>query len=141
MPVRPAIIPNIRYADAPAAIEFLCRAFGFTQQAVYRDEARPDVVAHAQLVRDGQMIMLSSAETTPFAVAAPMITAREAGGNTQSLYVVLADVDAHASVARDAGADIFMDPENQPQGGRSYSARDPEGNAWTFGSYDPFVTR
>ena len=140
MPVRPAIIPAIRYADAPAAIDFLCRAFGFTRHAVYQDPAQPDMIAHAQLVRDGQMIMLSSVQDTSFAAAAPMVTVAQAGGNTQSIYVVLDDVDGHASTAREQGADIFMEPEDQPHGGRSYSVRDPEGNAWTFGNYDPFAS-
>lgn len=139
MPVRPAIIPNIRYADAPAAIDFLCRGFGFTKHAVYPHPNRPELVAHAQLLLGGQMIMVSSAQATPFAAAAPMVTVAEASGNTQSIYVVLDDVDGHASIAREQGADIFMEPEGQPQGGRSYSARDTEGNAWTFGSYDPFA--
>ncbi|MDR6790660.1 putative glyoxalase superfamily protein PhnB [Sphingomonas sp. BE138] len=140
MSVRPAIIPNIRYADAPAAIDFLCRGFGFTKHAVYPDANQPNCIAHAQLVRDGQMIMVSSAQQTPFAAAAPMATVAEAGANTQSIYVVLDDIDDHASVARQQGGDIFMGPEDQPQGGRSYSVRDPEGNAWTFGSYDPYAS-
>ena len=87
------------------------------------------------------MIMLSSAAATPFAQAAPMRLAGEMGGVRQSLYFVLDTVDDHAVVARENGADIFMEPEDQTHGGRSYSARDPEGNCWTFGSYDPFATR
>ena len=31
------LIPCLRYADAPAAIGFLCNAFGFTRHAVYAD--------------------------------------------------------------------------------------------------------
>lgn len=139
MTVRPAIIPALRYSDAPAAIDFLCRAFGFTEQAIYPDPEDARIVAHAQLVRDGQMVMLSSASLTLFAKAAPMRTVAEAGGSTQSLYVVLDRVDDHAAVARENGADIFMEPEDQAHGGRSYSARDLEGNCWTFGSYDPFA--
>src|SRR5580692_10907305 len=34
-PMRHEIIPNLRYADAPRAIEFLCEAFGFEKRAVY----------------------------------------------------------------------------------------------------------
>ena len=33
------IIPSLRYRDAPAAIEWLCRAFGFEKHAVYADGA------------------------------------------------------------------------------------------------------
>jgi uncharacterized glyoxalase superfamily protein PhnB len=41
------IIPGLRYRDAPAMIEWLCRAFGFAKHAVF---ANPDgTIAHAQL--------------------------------------------------------------------------------------------
>lgn len=86
------------------------------------------------------MIMLSSVGDTEFSRAAPMVSIAEAGGNTQSAYIVIDDVDAHATQARAAGAEIIMEPMDQPHGGRGYGARDPEGNAWSFGSYDPFAT-
>lgn len=139
MPVRPAILPVLRYVDAPAAIDFLCSAFGFERQAVYPDAEDATCILHAQLARDGELIMLSSAMATPFATAARMRTPAEVGAVTQSIYVVLEDVDRHAATALAAGAEVFLPPEDQGYGGRSYSARDPEGNVWTFGSYDPFA--
>ena len=135
---RPQIIPNLRYADAPAAIDFLCRAFGFTEHAVYRDEQDPTIVGHAQLTWGDQMVMLASARPSDWARDAPLKTVREAGGNTQTIYLVVDDVDAHAERARAARADIFMPPADQDYGGRVYGARDPEGNAWSFGDYDPW---
>ena len=60
MPVKPAIIPCLRYSDAQGAISFLCDAFGFERHAVYADDKDPSIVHHAQLVRDGCMIMVSS---------------------------------------------------------------------------------
>jgi uncharacterized glyoxalase superfamily protein PhnB len=139
MPVKPAIIPAFRYADAPAAIRFLVDAFGFSEQAVYRDEEDPDLVHHAQLVLDGNMIMLSSVRDTEYSRKAGLRSVAEAGGNTLGVYVVLDDVDGHARRARAAGADIFMEPADQDYGGRVYSARDPEGHVWSFGSYDPWA--
>lgn len=139
MAVRPAIIPCLRYRNAPAAIDFLCSAFGFERHAVYADPADPATIQHAQLVRDGNMIMLSSLADTPFAAAAPMTTVEAAGGNTQAPYVVLDDVDAHSDRARAAGADIFIEPRDEDYGGRVYAARDPEGNVWSFGDYDPWA--
>jgi uncharacterized glyoxalase superfamily protein PhnB len=138
MPLRPQIIPNLRYHDAPAAIEFLCRAFGFVEHAVYRDAHDERIVSHAQLTYGGQMLMLSSAIDSDWARTAPLRTVRQAGGNTQTLYLVVDDVDAHAARARAAGAEIFLEPMDNDYGGRGYGARDPEGNAWSFGSYDPF---
>ena len=139
MPVKPAIIPTLRYRDAPAAIDFLCNAFGFERHAVYADPADASIIHHAQLVRDGSMIMLSSVRDSDYAARAPMVTVAEAGGNTQAPYIVLDDVDGHAARARAAGADIFMAPEDQDYGGRVYSCRDPEGHVWSFGSYDPWA--
>lgn len=140
MTVHPAVIPVLRYADAPAAIAFLCNSFGFKEHSVYADPGDPGIIHHAELVRDGQMVMLSTASDSPFATMAPLLSVAEAGGGTQSIYVVLDDVDAHAETARAGGAVIFMEPTDQTYGGRSYSVRDPEGNVWTFGSYDPSAT-
>jgi uncharacterized glyoxalase superfamily protein PhnB len=65
--VKPAIIPSLRYEDAPAAIDFLCDAFGFRRRAVHADPEDATIVHHAQLVRDGHMIMLSSVRVRPAA--------------------------------------------------------------------------
>ena len=139
MSTRSAIIPCLQYEDAPRAIDFLCVAFGFERHAVFVDPQNARIIQHAQLVRDGQMIMLSTAQDGEFSRAAPMVSVNATGGNTQSAYVVVEDVDAHAARARAAGAVIFMEPRDQDYGGRGYGARDPEGHAWSFGSYDPFA--
>ena len=54
------LIPGFRYADAPAAITFLCEAFGFTRHAVYADQTDPTLILHAELVLDDAMIMIGS---------------------------------------------------------------------------------
>ena len=139
MPIRPAIIPCLRYENASAAVDFLCRAFGFERHAVHASAADPARIHHAELVREGQMIMVSSTADTAYARAAPMTTVAKAGGNTQAPYVIVEDVDRHAARARAEGADIFMPPADQDYGGRHYAARDPEGNVWSFGNYDPWA--
>ncbi len=53
-----AIIPTMRYKDAPAAIEILCNAFGFEKHLVVPGEN--DTIAHAQLTIGDAMIMLGS---------------------------------------------------------------------------------
>lgn len=139
MTVKPAIIANLRYEDAPAAIDFLCTVFGFERYAVYADDEDPKVIHHAQLVRDGHMIMLSTTQDSEWSEAASMKTPREAGGNTVSLYVVLDDVDAHCETARAAGARIIREPRDEDYGGRGYGVLDSEGYSWSFGSYDPWA--
>jgi uncharacterized glyoxalase superfamily protein PhnB len=137
--MRHEIIPTLRYADAPRAIDFLCTAFGFERRAVYLDERDPNTVQHAQLTWGDRMIMVSSVKETEFACAAKMRTAAEAGGPTMGLYLIVDDVDAHAARARAAGVRIIEGPDDKDYGGRGYSAHDPEGNLWSFGSYDPWA--
>ena len=139
MSVRPQIIPNLRYDDAPAAIDFLCAAFGFTRHAVHVNEQDASLIDHAQLRFGHHLLMLGSTVASDWASTAPLKTVREAGGNTQTLYLVIDDVDAHCIRARAAGATIFVEPHDPGYGGRVYGARDPEGNAWSFGSYDPLA--
>jgi uncharacterized glyoxalase superfamily protein PhnB len=139
MPVRPAIIPCLGYARAQEAIEFLCDAFGFARHAVYESEDKA-VVEHAQLTLEGNMIMLSSAARGGEKQRLGMVTPADVGGMvTSCLYVVVEDVDAHFERARAAGASIIDPPADQDYGGRSYEARDLEGNVWSFGNYDPFA--
>jgi uncharacterized glyoxalase superfamily protein PhnB len=38
-----------------------------------------------------------------------------------------------------AGAEITREPQTQDYGGRDYTCKDPEGNVWTFGTYDPWA--
>lgn len=52
------VIPALQYQDAPAAIDFLCKAFGFEKKAVYEGEGGS--IAHAQLTLGNGMVMLGS---------------------------------------------------------------------------------
>ncbi|MGP1281599.1 MAG: VOC family protein [Parasphingopyxis sp.] len=139
MPVKPAIIANLRYEDAPGAIDFLCEAFGLERHAIFSDDENPHIVHNAQLVRDGHMIMLATATDSEWTKAASMTVPAVAGCNTIALYVVIEDVDAHCERARAAGAKIIREPQGEDYGGRNYGALDPEGYAWSFGSYDPWA--
>lgn len=58
--------------------------------------------------------------------------------STVSIYTVVTDPDAHHDRAKAAGALIVRDLVDQPYGSREYSARDLEGNLWSFGTYDPY---
>lgn len=130
------IIPCLRYRDAPAAIAWLCAAFGFERHAVYADG---DTVHHAQLTFGGGMVMLGSAHTGS-EWAAHIVQPSEIGQReTQAPCVIVADADAHYARAKAAGAAIVHDIADQDYGGRGYSCRDPEGHLWWFGSYDPWI--
>ena len=129
------IIPALRYRDAPAAIEWLCKAFGFEKHGVYADDAGG--IAHAQLTFGNGMIMLSTANDNEWGrrMAQPdQIDGRE----TQCPCVIVSDPDAHYAMALAAGATIIDPLKDNDYGGRGYSCRDPEGHMWWFGSYDPW---
>jgi uncharacterized glyoxalase superfamily protein PhnB len=126
------LYPAQRYADARAAIRWLCEAFGFEEQVVY---AGPDdTIAHAQLTLNGAVLMLGSArDGGPY----PAKTPRQVGGITGSIYVYVPDPDAHAARAKAAGARITLEPYDTEYGSREYSAYDCEDYWWTFGTYRP----
>ena len=129
------IIPSLRYRNAPAAIEWLCRAFGFEKHMVH---AEGEVVHHAQLTFGNGMIMLGSVDQTS-AWGQRMVQPDEVGGRaTQCCCVIVADADAHQARALAAGAVIVDALEEKDYGGKGYSCRDPEGHLWWFGTYDPW---
>ena len=131
-----SIIPTLRYRDATAAIEWLCRAFGFTKHLVVPGDA--GTIAHAQLTYGNGMIMLGSARDDEFGKL--QRTPAQAGGiGTQSPYVIVPDADAHLARAVAAGAKVVIPIRDESYGGRGYSCLDPEGHLWNFGTYDPWV--
>src|ERR1700735_1761171 len=140
MRTRPTLTPALRYKDAPAAIAFLCRAFGFERHAVYSDPEIPGIVLHAQLTLGNGMIMLSSDLPGPIRERYNWKSPAEAGGITACICAVVADIDAHYAQAVASGAEIVTPlHNNEGYPGRSYNARDPEGHDWDFGTYDPWV--
>jgi len=141
MTERPSLIPCLRYDDAPAAIDFLCRAFGFEKHAVFADPENPAIIHHAQLTLNGSMVMLSSARDDETVALYRWKTPAQAGGVTACIAARIADPDAHFARAKAEGADIVTEPhDNQGYPGRSYNVRDPEGNNWDFGTYDPWAS-
>jgi uncharacterized glyoxalase superfamily protein PhnB len=130
------IIPAMRYRNAPAAIEWLCRAFGFEKQLVVPGEN--GTIAHAQLTLGSGMMMLGSIRDNDFS---KLIKQPDelAGVETQCPYVVVKDADAHYARAVAAGAKIVREIEDASYGGRGYTCHDLEGHLWSFGSYDPWT--
>jgi uncharacterized glyoxalase superfamily protein PhnB len=129
----PNIFPALRYRDASAAIDWLQKAFGFQEKAVHRGD--DGVVKHAELQLGSGLIMLGQhraeggmESSSPGSLA-----------STSSIYVVVPDPDAHHARARSAGAAIVRELVDQDYGSREYSARDLEGNVWSFGTYDPYA--
>ena len=130
--LRPNIFPALRYADADAAVRFLTSAFGATEKEVHRNDA--GAIQHAELSLGRGLVMLGQYSTDGWLGGDPPRPL----SSTVSIYVVVPDPAAHYAAARAGGATIVRELEDTPYGSREYSARDCEGNLWSFGSYDPY---
>jgi uncharacterized glyoxalase superfamily protein PhnB len=119
--------PVLRYEDARAAMDFLERAFGFETHASYDGENGG--VMHAELRLGDQYVMLGS--TTEGEGRFNQSAGR------QALYVAVEDPDALHDRAKEAGATIERELADQDYGSREFTARDPGGTLWSFGTYRP----
>ncbi len=130
-----AIIPTMRYRNARRMIDWLGAAFHFRPHMIVDGEGGR--IEHAQLVLGKAMIMLGDHRDDDF--GALQRPADMGAAVNQSPYVVIADVDAVYASAKAAGADIVVEIHDPEYGGRMFSCRDPEGQLWNFGSYDPWA--
>ena len=104
-----AVIPELGYADVPAAADWLARAFGFTRRLTIADH-------RIQMnVPGGGAFVVIDGRTGPSRV-----------------LVRVGDAHAHHAQAVTAGATIVRPPQDHPYGERQYTARDPGGHEWTF---------
>jgi uncharacterized glyoxalase superfamily protein PhnB len=129
---RPNIIPAIRYRDAETALDWLQEAFGAEPKDVHRSDGK---IMHAEIRIGEGLLMLGQYDDAGWMGGHPP----DALASTISLYVVVPDPDAHHARAAAAGAKVVRDLEDTPYGSREYSVRDPEGNLWSFGTYDPYA--
>ena len=119
------VAPYLSYSDAPAAIDFLCRAFGFEER--FRVPMPDGAIGHAELGLGQSVLMLATAWE-----AAGMKSPRELPALHGQVHCFVDDVDAHYLRARDAGATIASQPEDQFHGARMYRAVDLEGHRFMF---------
>ena len=107
------IIPELAYPDVGAAIEWLCRAFGFSLRLRIGDHrAQLEFGSGAVIVRSGA-------------------AAAEAAAS-HSVMVRVENVDEHYTRAVAAGAKTSGAPTTYPYGERQYSAQDLSGHWWVF---------
>jgi uncharacterized glyoxalase superfamily protein PhnB len=119
------LYPSLRYRDAKAAHQWLQDAFGFEPVALYEDDA--GAVAHAEMRWGDDLIMFGTARDDRYG---------ERVGQGW-VYVTCDDPDALYGRAKAAGAEITMELTDQDYGSRDFAVRDPEGNHWNFGTYEP----
>jgi uncharacterized glyoxalase superfamily protein PhnB len=128
---------GVYYNDPAAAIEWLCRAFGFELRL--KVEGDPGVIVYSELVYGEALVMISSmgpeaGKADPFVKKSP---ASIGGANTQCLCIYVDDVDAHCAHAVACGAKITRPPTTSDYGedywiDRAYGCLDPEEHNWWF---------
>ncbi len=118
------IIPCLVYADAPAAIDFLCKAFGFEEK--FRMPMPDGRIGHAELLYEDNVLYLASVFSEM-----GLVSPRDLPALPGQIVCRVDDVDAHHAHAEAAGATIAAEPDDQ-HGERSYRAIDPEGHRWIF---------
>jgi len=124
------------YRNAPEAIEWLCRVFGFEKHAVY--PGRDNTIAHAELTLGDGMIMLGSLTDNNEYRRFTMHPDEIGGAETQSVSLIVSDADTVYARVKAAGTEILFDIKDQHYGGRSFTCRDLEGRIWNVGTYDPW---
>jgi uncharacterized glyoxalase superfamily protein PhnB len=129
----PRISSSLIYEDPHAAIDWLCRAFGF--EVRLKVEGDDGSVHHSELTFGEGLIMVSPPK--PEKYPGRRAPTQVGGANTQNMMVYVDDVEAHYKRAKDAGAVIVMEPETHDYGDdywadRGYECRDIGGHHWWF---------
>lgn len=120
---QPRLTPVLYYEEGDT-LDWIADVFGWEVRVRIPD---PDGrILHAELYMGDARIMVGSPVESR-----RWTTPRLAGVHTQSLYVIVDNVDGHYQRARSKGAEILSPPEDM-HGERRYLAQDPEGHHWWF---------
>jgi uncharacterized glyoxalase superfamily protein PhnB len=115
---RATVIPVLIYPDVRQAVDWLSRAFGFSERVQIGESHRSQM-----RVGDGAVII----GDVRYDRRPP-----RAGEVTHSVMVRVDDARAHCDRARQHGAKILMEPTDFEYGERQYNAEDFAGHQWTF---------
>ena len=120
------------YRDAPAALAWLERAFGFETTAMFPDGTGG--VLHAELRRgDAAVVVFSDRD----GYERPPRKGDTVGFGAYVSVAGTDDVDAVYARAIEAGATGIWEPADTEWGNYRCRVADPEGFEWTFGTYRP----
>ena len=131
----PQIIPMLSYEDGIAAMNWLCKVFGFSETTRMLDDN--GVLTHGEITLGDGVIMLASptpdyqspkhhrkvCEATAKYYGVPFII--------NGLLVCVDDVKSHYQKSKENGATILSDLEDGGPGLR-YRVEDLEGHRWMF---------
>jgi len=122
------VYPSLTYRDVTAALSWVAAAFGLQPRIYDVDEGGAEQINHGALVHGEGLVLVESERPQDLH-----------GSHTGRgwVYVYVADIDAHYQHALTAGAEVLGEPHAGPGGMHGYSARDLEGNLWSFGTARP----
>ena len=118
------INPVVHYRDLEAGARFLVEAFGFVQREAHK--AEDGSIQYVELSLDDAPLGLGPHTEGSMFDTGPAV-----------VYIAADEVDRRHERAVAAGAEILMAPTDQDYGSRDFVAKDPEGNVWCFGTYQP----
>jgi len=123
--VRQQVTPYMSVKNAAAAIEFYKKAFGATE--LTRIPMPDGRIGHAEIkIGDATIMMADEYPEIQF------LSPESLGGSAVVIHVYVEDVDAFASRAVAAGANLVRPVADQPYGDRNCKIVDPFGHAWFF---------
>lgn len=117
--------PHLVCAGAADAIEFYKKAFD--AEEMVRLPGEDGKLMHAALVINGSSVMLVD-ENPDWGLLGP----KALNGSPVTIHLMVADVDAVAAKAVEAGAEIVMPVAEQFWGDRYGVLRDPFGHLWSI---------
>lgn len=120
------VLPELYYRSADDAVSWLERVFGFTEN--YRVPESDGRIHISQMSLGDCYFMLRYSRKGE-------LSPSDVGAATQSLMVIVDNVDVHFEHARKERARIVSPPTNRKYGERDYKAYDLEGHPWVFSQH------
>ena len=125
----------LAYADGPAAMDWLAKAFGFVEKTRWLDD--DGRLSHGEMTTGNGLVMLATPSPEYEGPREHREHCERARAWSAVPYVVngvlvhVDDLDEHYERAKSAGARILSEPE-EGYPGRRYRAEDLEGQRWMF---------
>jgi len=129
------IVPMLAYEDGIAAMEWLCKTFGFSEKTRMLDEAGK--LIHGEITLGNGIIMLASPTEAYQSPKHHREVCELAAKWYQSPYIIngvlvyVENIEAHYQRSKACGANILSDIERGGPGAR-YRVEDLEGQRWMF---------
>jgi RNA polymerase sigma factor (sigma-70 family) len=131
----PAMYPRLAYADEVAALEYLTRAFQFTERREARMGDPAEDEGMLAWLEFGDGVVMIGRATKGAREVHHLYSRAESGHASVMIQVAVNGIDSHYEHAIAEGATITMPIEDAFYGYRRYEADDLVGHRWNF--YEP----